>query len=267
MTAQTDPYVRVYASIRTDPKFATIYRDDALLGCWLRLLLAADAAHPAASDFPMGTDMDRVQRLADVGLIDLVGHGCYIVRGLTKEREKRSANGRASAQARWSDATAMRTDATASSRIAPPMRPHTPEKVVDADPMLAEPSLAEPSLAEQIQAEPRRAIARAHDGYGLPHLTEDVVAAAEEASGRSISTLHGTWAGELDRLVEDRGADAVSSALRRAASGLGAKPSWPQLVAGVRNILEPLPSSTSKPSAPDDPVADYLRRMRAGKVK
>lgn len=249
MTAQTDPYVRVYYSITDDPKFADVYDDDAALALWLRLLIVADAIHPAAAPLPV-VNPDALAMLVAANLVDLVGTTRYRIHGLVKERERRSSNARASANARWSDATAM--------------RPHSSDA---CEPMLSEPSLAEPRLAEQSQADSRRAIARAHDGYGLPHLTDDVVAAAEEASGRSISTLHGTWAGELDRLVEDRGADSVASALRRAASGLGAKPSWPQLVAGVRNILEPLPSSTSKPSAPDDPVADYLRRMRAGKVK
>lgn len=271
MTAQTDPYVRVYYSITDDPKFADVYDDDAALALWLRLLIVADAIHPAAAPLPV-VNPDALAMLVAAGLVDLVGTTRYRIHGLVKERERRSSKARASANARWSDATAMRphstSDATASERIMRPdataMRPHSSDA---CEPMLSEPSLAEPRLAEQSQADSRRAIARAHDGYGLPHLTDDVVAAAEEASGRSISTLHGTWAGELDRLVEDRGADSVASALRRAASGLGAKPSWPQLVAGVRNILEPLPSSTSKPSAPDDPVADYLRRMRAGKVK
>ena len=158
MTAQTDPYVRVYYSITDDPKFADVYDDDAALALWLRLLIVADAIHPAAAPLPV-VNPDALAMLVAANLVDLVGTTRYRIHGLVKERERRSSNARASANARWSDATAMRphstSDATASERIMRPdataMRPHSRDA---CEPMLSEPSLAEPSLAEPSQADP-----------------------------------------------------------------------------------------------------------------
>lgn len=79
--------------------------------------------------------------------------------------------------------------------------------------------------------------------HGLPHIDPETQAVAERVSGRLLSTLHGHWATELDRLTEDRGAHRVQQSLRRVAATFPEKPSWPQLIAGVRNDLEPLPSS------------------------
>lgn len=79
--------------------------------------------------------------------------------------------------------------------------------------------------------------------HGLPHIDPETQAVAERVSGRMLSTLHGHWATELDRLTEDRGAHRVQQSLRRVAATFPEKPSWPQLIAGVRNDLEPLPSS------------------------
>lgn len=276
MTAQSDPYVRVYYRISTDDKFRAIYRDDALLGCWLKLLIIADAMHPAPAHLPFGVDLARVDALADAGLIDIVQEGMYVIHGLASERTRRSDTARDSAAKRWhkpDDATAMRPHsdsiATAygvgmrphSDRNATAMRPHTGS---DATAMLSDPIRSDPILSA-----PSSAIARAHETerYGLPHLTDEVVREAETVTGRSITTLHGTWAGELDRLVEDRGPEAVRSAMQRAASAIGSRPSWPQLVAGVRNLLEPLPSSAKGAPMVDDPVDDFVRRFREGKVK
>ena len=268
MTAQRDPYVRVYYSIKADAKFVGIYRDDRALGCWLRLLLTADASHPAPAEFPMGTDMETVERLVAAGLVDLVGDGCYTIHGLENERSKRSTDARTAAKARWSDATAMRPHATA-------MRPHvhgvddacdsmcTPMRS-DASPLRSTPLLSSPS-----NSEPSSAIVRARDGerHGLPNIDELVATTAEDVVGRSMATLHGTWAAELDRLVEDRGSEAVARAMRQAAAAIGSKPSWAQLVAGVRNILEPLPSSMKAKGPAVDEGEEFLRRFREGKVK
>ena len=268
MTAQRDPYVRVYYSIKADAKFVGIYRDDRALGCWLRLLITADASHPAPAEFPMGTDMETVDRLVTAGLVDLVGDGCYTIHGLENERSKRSTDARTAAKARWSDATAMRPHATA-------MRPHvhgvddacdsmcTPMRS-DASPLRSTPLLSSPS-----NSEPSSAIVRARDGerHGLPNIDELVATTAEDVVGRSMATLHGTWATELDRLVEDRGSEAVARAMRQAAAAIGSKPSWAQLVAGVRNILEPLPSSMKAKGPAVDEGEEFLRRFREGKVK
>jgi hypothetical protein len=84
------PYVRVYRTIRTDPKFAAVFDDDRALAAWLRLLMDADAMYPAQPYLP--TSLSRYARdlLVKAGL--LVIHGrTYSMSGLVKERESRSS--------------------------------------------------------------------------------------------------------------------------------------------------------------------------------
>lgn len=101
MTAQNDPYVRVYYSIVEDEKFVGVYDDDRALATWLKLLMGADAMYPAPATLPLGIHMPSVKKLADKGIIDLVGSR-YKVHGLEAEREVRSRKASASAQLRWS---------------------------------------------------------------------------------------------------------------------------------------------------------------------
>lgn len=85
------PYSRVYWSIRTDPKFESIYGDDHHLATWLRLLIAADATWPAPADLPATARKASVKALSDAGLIDLLPSGMFKVHGLDAERGRRGA--------------------------------------------------------------------------------------------------------------------------------------------------------------------------------
>jgi hypothetical protein len=96
-----DRYVRVYMRITEDLKFSEIYGDDHHLATWLRLLLVADSAWPAAAPLPVGVRPSSVAALAKVGLIDLQEHRHYRVHGLDAERTKRSQSGRIAAVVRW----------------------------------------------------------------------------------------------------------------------------------------------------------------------
>lgn len=127
-------YSRVYWEILDDPKFTDVYDDDAALATWLRLLIVADMAYPAAAPLPAGTAEEPLSLLESAALIERVGRTRYRVRGLAAERERRSSAGKAAAGARWGspDATAMRT--------------HYDR---NADALLAEQSKAETSRAEQ----------------------------------------------------------------------------------------------------------------------
>lgn len=259
MTAQPDPYVRVYYRITDDPKFADVYDNDAALALWLRLLITADATWPAAAPLPMA-DRDALDTLVSAGLVDLVGATRYRIHGLESERSKRTNKGTQMAAARWSGKHDAQAYAQASTAACTSMT----HSIAGPHAGPCSPSNSEPS-----NSTPSSAIARAREGerYGLPNIGEDVAAVAEGVTGRSITTLHGTWAAELDRLVEDRGPQAVAGAMRSAAASIGERPSWPQLVAGVRNILEPLPSSGKGKSVFVDEGDEFLRRWREGKVK
>lgn len=93
-------YVRVYYSILTDDKFATVYGDDDKLATWLRLLMHADDAWPHPAAIPRSTNDDALAHLVAVGLVELVGTDMYRVVGMDAERERRRAQGVAGGLAR-----------------------------------------------------------------------------------------------------------------------------------------------------------------------
>jgi hypothetical protein len=104
VTAQTDPYVRVYYRIIDDPKFAAVYDNDPALATWLRLLLAADAMYPAPAPLPRGVKRPALARLVDAELIDLMPGDRYRLHGLHGERERRQEQARKAARERWNRA-------------------------------------------------------------------------------------------------------------------------------------------------------------------
>lgn len=95
------PYVRVYAAILTDEKFADVIFDDQALAWWLRLLIAADTAFPTPVMLPRAVPDEVVRKLADRQIIDLLPNDLFTVHGLAAERELRAKRGRAGADARW----------------------------------------------------------------------------------------------------------------------------------------------------------------------
>lgn len=97
-------YVRVYYTIRSDPKFERVYGDDRALAAWLRLLLDADAVWPEPASLPRAVGARQLQRLVDAGLIDLLPGHAYRVHGLDREREMRAQSGRTAAAMRWQSA-------------------------------------------------------------------------------------------------------------------------------------------------------------------
>ena len=119
MTAQEDPYVRVYYRIMDDPRFEAVYPDARVLGTWLQLLIVADAMYPARAPLPSYVHRPSLKVLVDAGIVELRHHSHYVVHGLASEREKRSQSGRNAAALRW-------------------------QSKRNADPMHSEPLLSEP---------------------------------------------------------------------------------------------------------------------------
>ena len=153
MTAQTDPYVRVYYRIIDDPKFAGVYDNDAALAAWLRLLLAADAMYPAPATLPHGIRRAALAKLTDAGLIDLLPGSRFRLHGLHNERERRTDQARRAARKRWDEDDPGRPSGkpTESKGNALAMRQHSNG---NAEAMHSEPSQAEPIRTEPSQAEP-----------------------------------------------------------------------------------------------------------------
>src|SRR3990167_1915555 len=65
MTAQQDPYVRVYYRINSDDKFVGL--DAAAIGTWVKLLIVADAMHPAAAPIPRWVEEEPLAELVKAG--------------------------------------------------------------------------------------------------------------------------------------------------------------------------------------------------------
>lgn len=85
------PYSRVYWIVRSDPRLATIYSNDANFAAWTRLLLAADMAWPAPADIPAATKRSALVALEQAGVIELLPGGLFRFHGLDAERGKRKA--------------------------------------------------------------------------------------------------------------------------------------------------------------------------------
>jgi len=111
------PYARVYQSIWTDPRFARIIEDDALLGAWTRLLLLAEAAWPQSVALPRALPEASLVQLVDAGVIELHPADTYRIHGLDPERERRSEHGREAALRRWDAPSNAPGNATSNAQV------------------------------------------------------------------------------------------------------------------------------------------------------
>ena len=177
--SERSPYSRVYWTIRNDPRLAAIYPVDSLLAAWIRLLIAADMAWPAAADVPASVKKSSLTALCDAGIVELLPSRLFRFHGLDSERGRR----REAAQASVAHRTGI-------GRVSDGYRT-IPERST---------SRAEPSRAENSRAEPR-AGAR-EDDAALAYF--DVMGHAP--SGRAL--------GWLNDLATSSGEPALCMALR-----------------------------------------------------
>jgi hypothetical protein len=175
MTAQTDPYVRVYYRILSDDRFEHVYEDDAALATWLRLLLIADGAFPAPAHLPRKTDDAALEKLAAAGLVELLPRSLYRSHGLAAERDHRSEAATFAADVRHhgpEKAKALQAARTAAKEQEPSVSsaPALPaQSVSNADPM---PLRATPSNSEQAPTATALPKPRANSPTNEPRLTE-----------------------------------------------------------------------------------------------
>ena len=93
-------YVRVYDDdLRRD--YPEVWADDRLLATWLRLLSIADKMWPTTPELPRSAKGGPLSALTEKGLVERYDDGTYSIRGLNVEREKRAAQARGAADARW----------------------------------------------------------------------------------------------------------------------------------------------------------------------
>lgn len=121
------PYSRLYHQLADE--FPEVYDGPDLAG-YVRLLVAADQAWPTCARWAGYVTEPELERLAAAGLVIPDG-ARYRIRGMEKERSKRSQAASIAARSRWSDAD----------RIA--------DRNAETMPSKAKPSKDEPSQAEQ----------------------------------------------------------------------------------------------------------------------
>ena len=91
------PYSRIYWTVRSDDRLASIYPDDRHLATWVRLLIAADMSWPAPADLPGSVRRASLAALEAAGVIELLPGGLFRFHGLDTERGRRAEAARLSA--------------------------------------------------------------------------------------------------------------------------------------------------------------------------
>ena len=91
------PYSRIYWTVRSDDRLASIYPDDRHLATWVRLLIAADMSWPAPADLPGSVRRASLAALEAAGVIELLAGGLFRFHGLDTERGRRAEAARLSA--------------------------------------------------------------------------------------------------------------------------------------------------------------------------
>jgi len=94
-----EAYSRVYHRIQDE--YPDVFDDAQALGTWLRLLILAEGMWPSHAILPRKVHAKSLATLTEHGLVTLLAHDRYEVKGLEAERERRSSRGKAGASARW----------------------------------------------------------------------------------------------------------------------------------------------------------------------
>lgn len=128
MTAQERPadqkprtrerFARVYYD-RLMAEYTGIYRDPALLGTWLQLLVRSEQAWPGVPELPRSVRPALLEKLKRAGLVRELALDTFELRGFAAERGRRQAAGSAGAAGRWD-----------SDRTTPALQSHTDRTTV-----------------------------------------------------------------------------------------------------------------------------------------
>lgn len=86
-------YSRLYHSVLSDPKFATVYPDDRAWALYTRLLMSSDAAWPTPVAMPRSAARAAIRILVEAGVIEVV-NDLVRIPALVKERAHRYGNGK-----------------------------------------------------------------------------------------------------------------------------------------------------------------------------
>lgn len=216
-----DRYARVYFDrIARDPKFDGIRDNRSLMGSWLLLLIEAEKAWPSPA-FPLPTSWVPVRdfrTLTEAGVLDVLPDHRYRMHGLDAIRAERSKRGADAAAARWGNAERNASGNAFASATSNATRAG---------------ALTLTSSSSSPEGGP--------GGTGLQHLTPEVCAAWEGATGRSV-LASGHFAGEyLDDACRRHPSSEVEAAIIKALQRFDRIPAPQPLIVAVRAILDPLP--------------------------
>lgn len=112
MSRADRPYFRGYLDLADDPRFADVW-EEATLGAFYMLTVAAEQAWPSSADLPRRVTDESFARLERAGIVTRLPGDRFDLADLDSERAARSEAGRKAAEARWSR------------RAARAMRPHS----------------------------------------------------------------------------------------------------------------------------------------------
>lgn len=264
MTAQQDPYSRVYWKFRRE--YPDIYQDDATLGTWLRLLITAEGAYPAPADLPRRIRKSCLDKLVSAGLVTLEPGDTFIVKGLTAERSRRSEAARIGGLASGRSRTPTTT-------VEPPLN----ERSTNGEPRRDETSRDKQSKDETSTPRPILVAVKSIDGS-----TTEVDVTEQQPSSdwlrlrKVVSELtgepyplpnpesgYGAMAmGDLERHGFDRVARAYWELARRMKAEGNSRPMVKQLVFGANDTLNPVPKADDKARAEEDAQAAFDRRVK-----
>lgn len=118
-------FVKVPHAIKSDATFAPIYGDNAVLGAWVKLLIAADSAHPSPAELPRSVTDDQLEVIVQAGLLEVLPGGLYLIPSLTEDREARTEkarqNGKGRGRATAEEAVAEQPLSNGSAVAQPPL--------------------------------------------------------------------------------------------------------------------------------------------------
>lgn len=304
MTKASRPYSRVYWEARDDSKFRGIWTDDRVLGCWVRLLVAADMAYPASADLYHGINRKSLDVLVKAGLVDLLDHGTYRIHGLDRERSIRSrqateaahirhgsgetyavlstdyvddhSGGQHSGQrvsgpnAKAAESPSAVRQSTNGTQRAPRQKPMSSAEGMRSQPMSSAERMPSQDRAEQSKDEQSRdetQAPRAPARNGLDHDVGQLQLLAEQLTQTPyvLQDTYGKLGAKAVALMRQHGRERLEAEWRRITESLGGQATLRQLVLGSDDALNPIPGRTPM-SAKERAEAEKAEAVRQLRV-
>lgn len=262
MTAQDDPYVRVYYRVLNDDKFKPLTA--AAWGHWVRLLVIADGMFPASAPLPRWVEDAPLHELVERRIVDLEGD-YFRIHGMEPERSRRADSatfaadvkhhGLPEAERRRSARSALASDRMRAQPLgdAPHVRKDAPQPFGSAVP-------ASPLLSAPLQSNPSQAIDA--PAFDVMLLVENLT--RRPFNYREGHQVHDTLAGD----VAAHGADRIADEYRRFRESSPGPVDAAQIVFGVHNALHPLtkPKAMSEAELREAGVKEAIRLVQGGKA-